>query len=67
MSGFGTLKPAFGKEIYIQDSYEADMARVEQRLTSMQQAFERRDWLGVLSQAGQGVFFQKKWRTNFGS
>ncbi|MEE2787294.1 MAG: hypothetical protein VX589_08140 [Myxococcota bacterium] len=54
-----TLRPAFGKELYIQDSYAADMERVTDGLTAMEEAVDRQDWLEVLSQARQAVFFQK--------
>ena len=35
------------------------MDRVDQGLTAMRQAFDRQDWLEVISQAGQALFFQK--------
>ena len=36
-----TLRPAFGKELYIQDSYESDMERVSDGLTAME--YDRQD------------------------
>ncbi|MEE2786053.1 MAG: VWA domain-containing protein [Myxococcota bacterium] len=54
-----TLQPAFGKELYIQNSYHADMARVAEQLTQIRVALAQRDWSTGLAATRTGIFFQK--------